>query len=87
MIYLLIVFAAGILSGLAFKHRGRKFKSDTALNTSVILMIFFMGASIGSSQELRDSALSIGFQSLIFMLFTVAGSCIAAYLLWRWSSD
>ena len=87
MIYLLLVFSIGILLGLLLKNREREFKGDAALNASVILMIFFMGASIGSSEAIRESALSIGLQSLVFLIFTVAGSTSFAYLWWRWASD
>jgi uncharacterized membrane protein YbjE (DUF340 family) len=87
VIYLLIVFAAGILVGLLLRMRERSFKGDVPLSVSVLLMIFFMGASMGSDEALRDSAVSIGWQSLIFLAFTVSGSCAAAYIWWRWSSD
>ncbi len=87
MIYLLLVFSIGILLGLLLKNREREFKGDSSLNVSVILMIFFMGASIGSSEAIRESALSIGLQSLVFLIFTVAGSISFAYLWWRWASD
>ena len=87
MIYLLLVFAAGITIGLVLRRKGREFRGDSALLISVLLMIFFMGASMGSSEELRESALSIGLLSAVFIAFTVAGSCSAAYLWWRWSSD
>lgn len=87
MIFLLLVFAIGILLGLLLRNKEREFKGDAPLNSSVILMIFFMGASIGSSEAIRESALSIGIQSLVFLMFTVAGSISFAYLWGRWASD
>ena len=87
MIYLLLVFSIGILLGLLLRNREREFKGDAPLNASVILMIFFMGASIGSSEAIRESALSIGLQSLVFLIFTMLGSASFAYLWWRWASD
>ena len=87
MIYLLLVFVTGMLIGLLLRNRKREFNGDLPLTASILLMIFFMGASIGSSEAIRESAISIGLQSLIFLLFTVGGSAVMAYLWWRWNSD
>jgi len=87
VIYLLLLFSIGIVLGIILKNRGKEFGGDTPLNASVLLMIFFMGASIGSSEAIRESALSVGIQSLVFLVFSVSGSVLFAHLWGRWVSD
>jgi uncharacterized membrane protein YbjE (DUF340 family) len=81
MLYILLSLIFGILAGALLRRKSVKFDDERSLTVPLLLLIFFMGASIGASSEVRESAILIGYQSVIFAILTVLGSVGGALLL------
>lgn len=76
----LAVMLAGILAGRLLRNKFPASFISPALMASILLLLFLMGASIGSNQEIILNLPAIGASSLILMLFCAAGSIAAAML-------
>ncbi len=87
MLYLILTLVLGILFGALFRKKGVRFGDEHIITLPLILLIFFMGTSIGASPGVRDSALLIGYQSGIFAVLTVLGSILGAVILRRFALD
>ncbi len=87
MLYLILTFLIGILAGALLRRKSVKFHDERAITIPLLLLIFFMGASIGASPDVRNSAVTIGYQSVIFAVLTVLGSVGGALLLRRFAGD
>ena len=87
MLYLLLTLIIGILAGALLRRKSIKFPEERSMTIPLLLLIFFMGASIGASPDVRESAVMIGYQSVIFAVFTVLGSVGGALLLRRFAGD
>ena len=85
MIYLIATLVLGVLFGALLRRRCIKFDEERSLTIPLLLLIFFMGASIGASPDVRESAVMIGYQSVIFAVLTVLGSVGGALLLRRFA--
>lgn len=76
-----------LFAGIAAGWLGRKWKalrhSGIVVNVTVWLLLFLLGAEIGSDEGVTGNLLSIGGQALVFALAGVVGSAVAACLLWR----
>ncbi len=83
MLYLILTLFAGIIFGIALRKQGKRFHEERSLTLPLILLIFFMGASIGANPDVAESASVIGYQSVIFAVLTVFGSALAAILFRR----
>ncbi len=87
MLYLVLTLLFGALLGALLRKTGVKFRDERSITLPLILLIFFMGASIGASPGVRGSALLIGYQSVIFAVLTVLGSILGAVILRRLARD
>ena len=87
MLHILLILLLGILAGALLRRRSIKFHEERSMTIPLLLLIFFMGASIGASPDVRGSAVMIGYQSIIFAVLTVLGSVGGALLLRRFAGD
>ncbi|WP_297439235.1 hypothetical protein [Thermococcus sp.] len=68
----------GVLIGYALRTRKRKVEVDVPMSAALLLMIFFMGINAG---EVSINAGWLLGSSILFALFTIAGSLGMAVLL------
>ena len=87
MFYLLLTLIIGILAGALLRRKSVEFNEERSMTIPLLLLIFFMGASIGASPDVRESAVMIGYQSIVFAILTVLGSMGGALLLRRFAGD
>ena len=87
MIYLIATLVLGIFLGALLRRKSVKFHEERSMAIPLLLLIFFMGASIGASPDVKGSAAIIGYQSIIFAVLTVLGSVGGALLLRRFAGD
>ena len=87
MLYLILTLLLGILTGALMRRKSLRFDDERSLTAPLLLLIFFMGASIGTSSDVRGNALLVGYQSIIFAVLTVLGSIGGALLLRRLVRD
>lgn len=76
----------GILLGYFLKKKGKFFSVDKILSFIVILLIFFTGIKIGSTNEIKSIG-NIWFESIIFSIFSIFYSILIAMFIekfyWR----
>jgi len=83
VIYLLAMLLAGLVFGTLLRKKRSGLNEERWIFAPLILLIFFMGASIGASPDVKSSAALIGYQSVVFAILTVLGSALGAILLRR----
>ena len=85
MLEILGLMAAGILAGRLLRKRQKVVSIvERLILVSIFLLLFFLGASIGSDQAIVDALDTIGLNALITATGSVAGSLVAAWLLWKY---
>lgn len=84
MIEILIIMAAGIVLGLGLRRRPVVVRHiERAITWSIWLLLLLLGIAIGSSQAIMEGLAQLGLTALYITLGAVAGSILAAGLLWR----
>lgn len=77
MVIIILILISGLATGFLIKSRPKLIKfTDYALNISIFVLLFFLGLSIGSNQEIISKFKDIGVVSFLIMLFGVAGTLI-----------
>lgn len=79
---ILISLAAGILIGLIKIIPKKAMKYNIRIQqVGIVLLIFTMGASIGSNRDIFSNLESMGIEALVFAVLTSLLSIIAVYLI------
>ncbi|MEM1575365.1 MAG: LysO family transporter [Nitrososphaerota archaeon] len=77
---------AGIFLGYLLRRKEKIFSVDKILSFIVILLIFFTGIKIGSTNEIKSMG-NIWFESIIFSIFSIFCSILIAMFIekfyWR----
>jgi uncharacterized membrane protein YbjE (DUF340 family) len=73
MVYLMIPLVAGIFVGYLARDK-KKIKLDKASVAIIVLLIFCVGFSISSSNELLAAMPTVGLQALLICVLAVAFS-------------
>gem|GEM_PF-4166606 len=71
---------AGIFLGYFLKKKEKIFSVNKILSFIIILLIFFTGIKIGSSNEIASMG-NIWFESIIFSIFSIFGSILIAMII------
>lgn len=75
---ILLALAAGIAIGRVWRGgQGLKHVSKATL-AGVALLLFIMGAQIGSDQEVLGNLPTLGGKALVFAVLSIAGAVIAS---------
>ena len=75
-----------ILAGYILRNRLNERLLNRLLMLSIYLLLFLMGVSIGTNEQLVKNLSALGLQALVLTLGAVAGSLIAAkilFYLWK----
>ena len=84
MIEIILLFSAGIFIGLFFRRKARViYWMERGILWSIFLLLFLLGLSIGLNPEIMQTLPSLGVRALVLTLGGVAGSLLAALLLWK----
>ncbi|OPX28519.1 MAG: hypothetical protein B1H06_03125 [Candidatus Cloacimonas sp. 4484_143] len=84
MIVVLLFLTAGIISGYFLKDHTNIIKiSDKLLSWSIYLLLFLLGISVGSNQEIISNFDKIGFQAIILSIAGVIGSIVIAFFVYK----
>jgi len=84
MIVVLLFLTAGIISGYFLKDHTNFIKiSDKLLSWSIYLLLFLLGISVGSNQEIISNFDKIGFQAIILSIAGVIGSIVIAFFVYK----
>lgn len=83
MIYLILTLSAGICAGFIFRRSRFLRHTGTAVSAVICLMLFFMGVKIGADENILKNLSGLGLQALLFAIAGIAGSVLAAALLYK----
>jgi uncharacterized membrane protein YbjE (DUF340 family) len=81
MIIVLLLMTLGILIGrVLYKHT--KFIKITSeiTNWAIYLLLFLLGLSVGTNDQILNNFDEIGYQSIIITVFAVMGSVLVSWL-------
>jgi len=74
----------GMLLGFLVKAKQRVVSANEKLITyAIYLLLFMMGVSIGSNDQIINSLSSLGFLALIISFGAVAGSILTGFVVFR----
>lgn len=81
MILIILFFILGSGLGFLLKRKKRIIRfSESASDYSVYILLFFLGVSVGSSEEIISNIGKYGFLSIILTFGAVLGSLVPAYI-------
>jgi hypothetical protein len=83
VLYLMIPLVGGILAGYLLRNK-KQFKLDKASIGIIVVLIFCIGFSIGSSNELLVAMPTVGLQALVICVLAIAFSIVFVKLGKRW---
>ncbi len=84
MISILLVLTTGILVGLMTVRKPRLHRiNNHLLNWSIYLLLFLLGISVGTNEEVIRSLGKIGYEAVAIAIGSIAGSVLFSGLLYR----
>lgn len=83
MIYLILTLSAGICAGFICRRSRFLRHTGTVVSAVICLMLFFMGVKIGADENILKNLSGLGLQALLFAIAGIAGSVLAAALLYK----
>lgn len=84
--FIVIVFIlTGILGGYFLRKRNTEWLSQ-ALTLLVWVLLFLMGIEVGSDDRIMLSLPTLGVEALVVAVLATLGSCVGAWMLWRYIS-
>ncbi|MEE4177878.1 MAG: LysO family transporter [Bacteroides sp.] len=84
MLEILLLMALGMLVGYSLRGKQKAIsRIETAILWSIFLLLFFLGLSIGGNEVIVASLPKLGLNALIITLGGVAGSLLAAWVVWK----
>ena len=78
----LAILSFGIITGLSLQNKINEKIFDVLLKISIYALLFLLGLSIGTNKKLMDNLGKISLQALLITLGAIAGSLLAAKLLY-----
>ena len=84
MIKVLLIMSFGMAVGYLIRSRKKLLKiSNTLILWVIILLLFFMGVSIGSNGAVMNNLDTIGIRGLQLAIVTVLGSAMLAWVVYN----
>lgn len=80
MIILMIMIIGVIIGTLVFPERWHSYNNKVQV-LSIIVLIFCMGATLGSNKDFMHSLLEIGFKGFVFAIIPIILSVGVVYIL------
>jgi uncharacterized membrane protein YbjE (DUF340 family) len=84
MISILLVLSGGIVLGLLLVNKPvfHRFNNQL-LNWSIYLLLFLLGISVGTNQEIVRNLYKIGYEAITIALASIAGSVLVSAFLYK----
>lgn len=84
MYIIMLILAAGIVTGYVFRRRPRVAGTADRVTTWVIyLLLFTLGLSIGADREIMGQLGTLGLEGLVLAVCGLLGSTVCAWIVWR----
>ncbi len=78
MIPILLCITSGILTGYLFRKSGFVKHTGILLSLVIMLLLFFLGVSVGNNEQIIDNFASIGLEAFILTAGGTLGSILCA---------
>lgn len=75
----------GIFVGYGVRKRKTEWLSQT-ITLLVWMLLFLMGIEVGGNPHIMQSLSTLGVEALLMAVMTTLGSCVAAWMLWKYIS-
>lgn len=76
--------AAGIIAGWLLRRRRVTWIGRVTM-VLVWILLFLLGLEAGGDRNIMESLPTLGLEAVLVAVFSVAGSCLMAWLLWKWT--
>lgn len=84
MLFILALLCGGILAGRLLNRKREVIRTFDRLTTwSIYLLLFLMGVSIGTNQEIMANLSSLGLKAIIIAAFSLAGSILLSVAIYH----
>lgn len=83
MLYIFAFILSGAVAGYLLRNRPATKHVGKVINIIIILLLFFLGVSTGSNQQVIRNFRFIGFDAFMIALAGTAGSILCAWLLYE----
>jgi uncharacterized membrane protein YbjE (DUF340 family) len=84
MISILVVLSIGVLLGLLLTGRPKlHLANNHLLNWSIYLLLFLLGISVGTNEEVIRNLGKIGYEAIAIAVASIAGSVFLSMFLFR----
>lgn len=82
MIVVISCMLTGFVAGFLSRHK-RVSLPGRAITPLVWVLLFMLGATMGGDKQLEASLSRLGLQAVAIGLLSTLGSCVGAWLLWK----
>ena len=83
MFSIIATMLTGITLGYLFRHQEILQNTEKTISLTIFLLLFIMGITIGSNDELIQNLGSFGWQAAIIAFSATCGSILASWLVMR----
>jgi len=83
MLSIFLSIVTGIVAGYLLRNRGFVKYVSTFLSVVIMLLLFFLGVSVGINQQVVNNFATIGMEAFILTVGGTLGSLLCAKLIYR----
>ncbi len=84
MISIIIVLSVGVLFGILILRKPKLHQvNNQLLNWAIYLLLFLLGISVGTNQEVIKNLGKIGYEAVAIAVASIAGSVLLSGLLFK----
>lgn len=83
MLWLILTLCIGICAGIVIRKSNVSRHIGKAISATIYVMLFMLGARIGTDRHILESLSTLGVQALILAAAGIVGSVISAAILYR----
>lgn len=85
MLTVILIMLAGIGTGFLLRPKKLKFTGNI-ITVLIWALLFLLGVEVGSNERIVKGIHTLGLEAIVISVFAVAGSCGAAWLLWKFAN-
>ena len=83
MFSIIATMMTGISLGYLFRHKNFLQNTEKTISMTIILLLFIMGVTIGSNEELIRNLGNFGWQAAVIAFLATCGSVLSAWLVMK----
>lgn len=83
MLNIILIILSGVVVGYFVRNIPRVKHVGTAISIIIMLLLFFLGVSVGANEEVVRNFSSIGMDALIITLGGTSGTVLCAWWVYR----